>query len=293
MAASPRELPTRASCSPSSEACSTRRCTQTQTTSSPAGRSPTTTRPASRPRPARRPSAVGRTGSAARSAACRWPTPAASAPAPPALCPRPAPARPAGDRCPGYGRTRPCRSTSCASCLEAARAERGCVSVQNRAHERPLTTCHHRPPPAAVVHVFHLAGNMVRPRVPAMLVLVDIHVVAALCPVRRWRSNEPTTPFLSTEPAARGGRVAGDSPSDPWRSPGPAGPPSRGERSTAMARLSPGSAEGDLRSLLKWALGLSVAAGCAEASPNLKGESGRDCEKERLCSWEAEGGKVV
>ena len=49
-----------------------------------------------------------------------------------------------------------------------------------------------------------------------------------------------------------------------------------------MARLSPGSAEGDLRSLLKCALGLSV--GCVEASPNLKGERGREEEKERLCS---------
>ena len=84
------------------------------------------------------------------------------------------------------------------------------------------------------------------------------------------------------------------SPSDPWRSPGPgpAGPPSRAVESTGMgARLSPISAEGDLRSLLKWELGLS--AGWAEASPNLKGDRGRDWEKDRLCSWDAEEAKAV
>lgn len=56
-------------------------------------------------------------------------------------------------------------------------------------------------------------------------------------------------------------------------------------------RLSPISAEGDLSRRLRCALGLSL--GCADASPNLNGDNGRDWEIERLCSWEDEAKLVA
>ena len=142
------------------------------------------------------------------------------------------------------------------------------MSVQyTTAEKRPLTTCCYRLPATAVVDAFHLPDAMVRPRVSAMLlamlllcvlVLVDIHVVGALCPVRCWDiKGTPEARRSQTLALHAPESFVKNSPSEPWRSPGP-GPPSRAEESTAMARLSPGSADGDLRSLLKWAFGLSV-----------------------------------
>ena len=63
--------------------------------------------------------------------------------------------------------------------------------AEHHQKERPLTTCYHRLPASTVVDVFHVPDAVVRPRVSAMLramllcvlVLVDIHVVAALGPV--------------------------------------------------------------------------------------------------------------
>ncbi len=86
---------------------------------------------------------------------------------------------------------------------------------------------------------------------------------------------------------------AADSPALPLRSVPPI-PPSR-PLSTIIAcvgvRRSGVSAEGDLSTRLRCALGLSP--GCAEASPNRYGDKGRVWEKERRGSCPADGGKLV
>lgn len=64
---------------------------------------------------------------------------------------------------------------------------RPCVSTVQ--HQNcGLTTCYHRLSPAVVVHVFHLAACSVcaciRPMLRRVLVPVDVHPVAPLCPVQ-------------------------------------------------------------------------------------------------------------
>lgn len=89
-------------------------------------------------------------------------------------------------------------------------------------------------------------------------------------------------------------RTSRYSPSLPLRSLAPGVPPSRPLSAPGAwvgVRLSPISAEGDLSRRLRCALGLSL--GCADASPNLNGDKGRDWEIDRLCSWEDEGKLVA
>ena len=112
--ASRRELPTRESCIQSSEACSSW-CMRTQTRSNPVCHS-TTTATLTSP-PAHLQNSVGRTSSAARSSVCQSLILAVWAPV---LLPCRPPGQPIVDRCLGCPEnTRLCRTTSCASCLEA------------------------------------------------------------------------------------------------------------------------------------------------------------------------------